>query len=98
VAIHHGFFEFAFGSWLVSLRRETAQPEIMPADVWFGHRAPTDRRLFDGLYGPGLRFSMPENRMSFAREVAAISLARKNSAVHAAAVRAAKDIVRRQDS
>jgi hypothetical protein len=92
--VHHGYIELAFAILLLAIRRETQRPDIEPLEVWFAHRAPVDRRLFDTVFGPHVRFDMPEHHVLLDRKVAALSLSRKNSDVHEAAIRAATDLLR----
>jgi hypothetical protein len=92
--VHHGYVELMFAVFVLAVRRETEQPAIEPLEVWFEHRAPVDRRAFETVLGPHVRFDMPDHHMLFDPHVAALPLARKNSDVHAAAVRAASDLLR----
>ncbi|HET6333978.1 MAG TPA: AraC family transcriptional regulator ligand-binding domain-containing protein [Polyangiales bacterium] len=92
--VHHGYIELTFASLLLAIRRETERPDIEPLEVWFAHRAPVDRRPFEALFGPHVRFDMPEHHLVLDRKAAALPLARKNSDVHEAAVRAAADLLR----
>jgi hypothetical protein len=92
--VHHGYVELAFAVMMLSIRRETQQPAIEPLEVWFEHRAPVDRRAFETVLGPRVRFDMPEHHIVFDSKLASLPLARKNSEVHAAAVRAAVDLLR----
>jgi hypothetical protein len=92
--VHHGYVELMFAVFMLAVRRETAQPAIDALEVWFEHRAPVDRRVFERVFGPHVRFDMPEHHILFDANVAAMPLARKNSDVHAAAVRAASDLLR----
>jgi hypothetical protein len=92
--VHHGYVELMFAVLTLGMRRETEQPAVEPGEVWFEHRAPVDHRRFETVFGPRVRFDMPENHMLFDAHVAALPLARKNSDVHAAAVRAASDLLR----
>lgn len=92
--VHQGYVELMFAVLMLAMRRETEQPGVEALEVWFEHRAPVDRRAFETVFGPHVRFDMPEHHMLFDPKVAALPLARKNSAVHAAAVRAARDLLR----
>jgi hypothetical protein len=92
--VHHGYVELMFAVFMLAVRRETEQPAIEALEVWFEHRAPVDRRSFETVFGPRVRFDMPENHMLFDAKVAALPLARKNSDVHEAAIRAASDLLR----
>jgi Arabinose-binding domain of AraC transcription regulator, N-term len=91
--VHHGFAEFVFGACLVTMRRETEQPSIVPLEVWLRRRAPPDRSLYDRVFGRVL-FDMSEDRMLLSRETVALALTRSNAEVHAAAVHGAKELVR----
>jgi Arabinose-binding domain of AraC transcription regulator, N-term len=93
-AVHHGYIELTFAVLLLAIRRETERPEAQPLEVWFAHRAPVDRRSFETVFGPNVRFDMPEHHMSLHRKVAMLPLARKNSDVNQAAIRAASDLLR----
>jgi hypothetical protein len=91
--VHYGYVELMFAVFMLAVRRETEQPTIEALEVWFEHRAPVDRRAFETVFGPRVRFDMPENHLLFDAKVASLPLARKNSDVHAAAVRAASDLL-----
>lgn len=94
--VHHGYIELTFAVLMLAIRRESERPKAEPLEVWFTHHAPVDRRAFETVFGPRVRFDMPEHHILFDRKVAALPLSRKNSDVHAAAVRAAADLLRSQ--
>jgi hypothetical protein len=94
-AIHRGFIELTFAVWMVGIRRETAQPFLTPAEVWFRHPAPQETGLYEELLGPGLRFGMPEDHIAFDRATTQAPLSRRNSELHAAAVDAARELIKR---
>jgi hypothetical protein len=89
--VHRGCIELTFGVTMRGIRRETGRDAIMPAEVWFSHEQPTDLTLHERVLGRALRFGMSETRMLFDRRVASLPLTRKNSEVHAAAIRTAND-------
>jgi hypothetical protein len=92
---HPGYTELTFAAWMLGIRRETERPDIAPVSVWFRHSAPAepvDMSLYERVFGPSICFDMPEDRMDFALEVAALPLVRENSEVHAAAIDAAVNI------
>jgi hypothetical protein len=91
--IHPAYIEYAFGCWVLALRRETEQPSVSPREVWFKHRAGGDREPFETVFGPGVKFEMPEHRMLLAQALVELPLCRSNSEVHRAAVQAATDLV-----
>ena len=95
--IHPGFYEFTFGAWIVALRRESDHATFAPSEVWFRHRAPADRSVFDEVLGSSVRFDMPEYHMVLDRAFAALPLARRNATVHADAVKAAGELLRSRD-
>jgi hypothetical protein len=86
--VHHAFVELTFAVLVVGVRREAAQPELAPEEVWFRHRAPDDRALHHGVLGVAPRFGMPEDRMLFGAEALRQPLMRANAAVHEAATAA----------
>ena len=92
--LHHGYVELIFGVIVLGMRRETEVKDASPIEVWFEHSAPEDRTTFDEVFRSHVRLDMPENHLLLDRETAALALSRKNSAVHAAAVRAAADLLR----
>jgi hypothetical protein len=95
---HHGYTELTFAAWMLGMRRETARPDLAPVAVWFRHaapQAPVDRTLYERVLGPSIRFEMPEDRMEFGSDVAAMPLVRENSEVHAAAIDAAVNIAKK---
>lgn len=92
--MHHGFIELAFAVILLAIRRESEHPALEPVEVWFQHRAPVDRRAFETVLGPHVRFDMPEHHIAFERKVAGLPLTRRNSDVHEAAIQAARDMLK----
>jgi Arabinose-binding domain of AraC transcription regulator, N-term len=92
--VHHGYVELIFAVIVLGMRRETSRANAAPVEVWFEHRAPEDRSSFDALFGTDVRFGMPENHLLLDAQTAALPLVRKNSDLHAAAVRAAADLLR----
>ncbi|HKU39075.1 MAG TPA: AraC family transcriptional regulator ligand-binding domain-containing protein [Polyangiales bacterium] len=94
LAIHDAYGQLAFAAFTINLRRETEHADMAPLDVWFRQVEPRDRSSFERVLGKQLRFGMPEDRMRFSPETAALPLTRKNPTVHAAAVQAATDFLR----
>jgi hypothetical protein len=94
-AIHRGFIEQTFAVWMLGIRRETAQPFLTPAEVWFRHPSPQDTGPYEEVFGPSVRFGMPEDHIAFDRATTDVPLSRRNSELHAAAVDAARELTRR---
>jgi hypothetical protein len=92
--VHHGYVELIFAVVVLGMRRETEQANAAPVEVWFEHSAPEDRSAFEALFKTEVRFGMPENHLLLDAQTAALPMVRKNSDVHAAAVRAAADLLR----
>jgi hypothetical protein len=85
--VHHGYVELMYAVALLGIRRETARPDATPDELWFRHDAPDDCALHARVLGVEPRFGMPEDRMVFGAELAALPLTRQNGEVHRAAAR-----------
>jgi hypothetical protein len=92
--VHHGYVELIFAVIVLGMRRESERTNAAPLEVWFEHAAPEDRSSFDALFQTDVRFDMPENHVLLDAQTAALPMVRKNSDLHAAAVRAAADLLR----
>jgi hypothetical protein len=93
-AMHHGFVELAFAIIMLAIRRETERPSLEPLEVWFQHRQPVDRRPFESVLGPHVRFDMPEHHIVFDPKVVSLPLTKTNSDVHEAAIQAAREMLK----
>jgi hypothetical protein len=86
--VHYGYIELTFAIALLGIRRETAQPDANPDEVWFRHagpEGPEHRALHARVLGVQPRFGMPEDHVIFGAAMAALRLTRENAAVHRAA-------------
>jgi hypothetical protein len=92
--VHHGYVELIFGVIVLGMRRETERANASPIEVWFAHPAPESSTPFEALFESRVRFEMPENHLVIDAQTSALPMHRKNSDVHAAAVRAATDLLR----
>jgi hypothetical protein len=91
--VHAAYGELTFAVLLLTLRRETGDQSARPTEIWFRAPAPSDLTLHERVFGRVPSFDMPEERMTFDARVAALPLARKNPAVHAAAIRTALELI-----
>jgi hypothetical protein len=92
--VHYGYVELIFAVIVLGMRRETEHANAAPIEVWFTHALPESCTPFEALFGSRVRFAMPENRLMIDEQTSALPMVRKNSDVHAAAVRAAADLLR----
>jgi hypothetical protein len=86
--VHYGYVELTFAVALLGIRRETAQPDAVPDEIWFRHEAPYDCALHTRVLGVQPRFGMPEDHVIFGAPMAALRLTRENAGVHSAAAAA----------
>jgi hypothetical protein len=91
--VHRGCIELTFAVMILGMRRETGRPSITPSEVCFSHAAPTDMTLHQRILGQNISFGTKETYLLFDKRVASLPLTRKNSEVHAAAIRSAADAI-----
>jgi hypothetical protein len=92
-AVHHGYVELTFAVALLGIRREAAVASVAPAELCFSHPAPNDRSAHDSVFGTAARFGAGQDAIVFDRQAAALPLTRDNPDVHAAARKAAADLI-----
>jgi hypothetical protein len=91
--VHPAYGELTFAVLLLTLRRETGEQSAKPIEIRFRARVPSDLTLHERVFGRVPSFGMPDDRMTFDARVAALSLERKNPALHAVAIRTALELI-----